>query len=129
MIQVIKPAPTPGRFSTWAWAARPAETPDIAPRLRPTRPIRRVRTTLTDDAASPQHDDCTRLQAVHGLSEELVFTLTVGTRAFLLGAGLATLQTGSPATVGGLAGARVRDRRRRAKGCVVIPDSWTIEDA
>jgi hypothetical protein len=33
------------------------------------------------------------LQAVHVLSEELVFTLTVGTSGFLLGAGLATLQT------------------------------------
>lgn len=37
--------------------------------------------------------DRSSLQAVHVLSEELVFTLTVGTSGFLLGAGLATLHT------------------------------------
>jgi hypothetical protein len=40
-----------------------------------------------------QHLGASALQAVHVLSEELVFTLTVGTSGFLLGAGLATLQT------------------------------------
>jgi hypothetical protein len=33
------------------------------------------------------------LQAVHVLSNELIFTLTVGTSAFLIGAGLATMKT------------------------------------
>ncbi len=42
-----------------------------------------------------QHLGAASLQAVHVLSEELVFTLTVGTSGFLLGAGLATLQTGA----------------------------------
>lgn len=40
-----------------------------------------------------QHLDASALQAVHVLNEDLVLTLTVGTSEFLLGAGLATLQT------------------------------------
>jgi hypothetical protein len=39
--------------------------------------------------------DRSALQAVHVLSEEMVLTLTVGTSAFLFGAGLATMQTGA----------------------------------
>ncbi len=40
-----------------------------------------------------RHLDRNALQAVHVLSQELVLTLTVGTSAFLFGAGLATMDT------------------------------------